>query len=84
MKHLKTFEFHDKTITDGVFTIGDLVHIDFWDDAKIIKVYDRFCLIEFLDKDKYLTTIKKEDIKLFTPEEIQEYKFKQEANKYNL
>jgi hypothetical protein len=82
MKHIKTFEFYDKTITDGVFTIGDLVHINYWDDAKILKVYDELCLVEF--EDKFQTTIKKEELTLFTPEEIKQYNLEQSAKKYNL
>ena len=56
MKFIKKYEIFDKTITDGHFTIGDLVHIDDWNDAKILKVYDDKCLVEFLE-DKYLKSI---------------------------
>lgn len=76
MKFIKYYEdIFDKTITDGVFTIGDIVHIENWEDAKILKVYDYSCLVEL--EDGFTTNIFKSELKLFTPEEIQ-------AKKYNL
>jgi hypothetical protein len=84
MKYLNTYEkkFFDRTITDGIFTIGDLVYVEDWANAKIIKVYQINCLVEFFDG--FSTTIKKEELRFLTPEEIEQHNLEQTTKKYNL
>jgi len=82
MKYLKKYEgFSGDAITDGILTIDDLVHVKFWptvdgesSDAKILKVYDDSCLVEFKE-DGYQTIIPKNELILFSPEEIQSIKY---------